>query len=331
MTRTPRSEHIRSLEEKIRTFVRDAGWIAQDCSPRFLAAGEYNQNFLIRTEDRDYVFRINHGSQLGLDDQIGYEFGVLQCVAPSGVTPLPYHVHPGPEAFGRGVMLMEFLPGDPLDYLRDWSRAAGIFARIHALPPCPALLVQSDPVTAITSECLSMINRHPDHGLHAEKSRLLAYHDRLLKLGHNCRDLFRRDRLCVVNTEVNSGNFLISPDRACLVDWEKAVVSSRYQDLAHFLAPTTTLWRTETVLSAEQKQAFLRFYAQELADPPLQDELEYLCAVMENVIILRGLSWCFMAYHEYSRADRPLTNALTWKKIRMYLECMDDLIPNLSL
>lgn len=321
------AQRDQDLENEIRLFVRDAGWIVGDCRLRFLAAGEYNQNFLIETPTRDYVFRINHGGQLGLADQISYEFSVLNCVFPSGVTPRPYRVHPGPDPFGRGVMLMEFLPGGPLDYARDWSKAAGIFARVHALDPCPALLLQDDPIAAILTESLGLIHRHADHPLRREKTRLLTFHDTLLKLWATSRDLFRQDRACVVNTEVNSGNFLISDERACLVDWEKAVISSRYQDLAHFLAPTTTLWKTTTVFTAEQKTAFLQAYARALPAAPPLDELERLCAVMENVIIMRGLSWCFMAYYEYSQTNRALTNSQTWEKIRHYLDNMDRLIP----
>ena len=50
----------------------------------------------------------------------------------------------------------------------------------------------------------------------------------------------------MVNTELNSGNFLIDPQGvSSLVDWEKPLVSEPGQDLGHFLAPTTTFWKTD--------------------------------------------------------------------------------------
>ena len=41
-----------------------------------LAQGEHNANFLVQAEgdSRTFVLRINYSSQMGLDDQIGYEY-----------------------------------------------------------------------------------------------------------------------------------------------------------------------------------------------------------------------------------------------------------------
>ena len=202
------------MEALIASFLLDRGWVEEAPEVSFLAAGEYNQNFLVRAGTRRLVFRINRGSQLGLADQIGYEFNVLRCVEPSGVTPRPLRVHRDARPFGGGVMLMEFLPGTALVYERDLERAAGIFARIHALPPCPELVVQEDPVAAIASESLALIGRYPDHSLTRQRGRLLDYHQRIKRLGQDNRHLFAADGLCVVNTEVNSGNFLISAKNA---------------------------------------------------------------------------------------------------------------------
>jgi aminoglycoside phosphotransferase (APT) family kinase protein len=318
------------METLIRSFLLGQGWVDAEPEVRFLAAGEYNQNFLVESGGRRLVFRINHGSQLGLADQIGYEFNALRCVAPSGVTPKPLRVHAGPEPFGGGVMLMEWLPGGPLDYGRDLGRAALVFARVHALPPCPGLLTQADPVAAIAAESLALIKRYPGQGLARQRAILLDYHGRIVRLGEDNRARFAADRPCVVNTEVNSGNFLVGPDGAFLVDWEKAVVSSRHQDLGHFLAPTTTLWRTETVLAPERKTAFLRAYHAALPDAPPLEELLSLCAVMERAVVLRGLSWCFMAHHEYEHAGRTLTSDLTRDRIRLYMRDMGRIIDSLS-
>jgi aminoglycoside phosphotransferase (APT) family kinase protein len=315
------------MEALIASFLLDRGWVEESPEVSFLAAGEYNQNFLVQAGDKRLVFRINRGSQLGLADQIEYEFKVLRCVEPSGVTPRPLRVHRDARPFGGGVMLMEFLPGTALVYERDLERAAGIFARIHALPPCPELVVQEDPVAAIASESLALISRYPDHSLARQRGRLIDYHQRIERLGQDNRHLFAADRLCVVNTEVNSGNFLISPQNAYLVDWEKAVVSSRYQDLGHFLAPTTTLWKTETIFTPKQKTDFLKAYHRQLPDPPPLEELMRLGGIMEQVIILRGLSWCFMAHHEYEKGLKPLTDEHTRQKIALYMRDMERIIP----
>jgi hypothetical protein len=69
------------METLIAAFLLDQGWVDAVPEVRFLAAGEYNQNYLVQDGSARRVFRINHGSQLGLADQIGYEFKVLRCVA----------------------------------------------------------------------------------------------------------------------------------------------------------------------------------------------------------------------------------------------------------
>jgi aminoglycoside phosphotransferase (APT) family kinase protein len=301
-------------------YIAGNGWLAGEMQCSFLAAGEYNENYLVSGHLGTYVFRINHGTQLGLARQVEYEFSVLQAVFPSGVTPRPLQYSLDAEGLGQGVLLMEYLPGRPLNYACDLNIAAEIFARIHALPPDPRLIVQADPVTAIAAESLALIGRY-DSGQYREvRQLLLEYHYEIVNLTSTSPTFFSGDPLCMVNTEVNSGNFLIHPQRSCLIDWEKAVVSCRYQDLAHFLAPTTTLWKTDCRVSDQDRKDFLASYRQALGLPISLEELTQKTAFMERVIFLRALSWCYMAYHEYTSKSRVLTCDVTFKKIVSYLD-----------
>lgn len=290
----------------------------------FLAAGEYNENYLVETPDRKFVFRINHGSQLGLENQIEYEFRVLQALAQSKVTPRPYFCDPEPQGLPGGVLLMEFLPGGPLDYDRDLGTAARILARVHSQPPGPGLMVQADPMADIAAESLGLIERYPDHPMTRVRDLLLGYHARVLELSAGLGGAWESEPLVLVNTEVNSGNFLIGPRRSYLVDWEKAVISSRHQDLGHFMVATTTRWKTDKTLSQEEKLSFLTSYQEEterLGGAPLGlEELREKSGIMERTILLRALAWCYMAYWEYSTGERPLENRDTFAKIREYLE-----------
>ncbi len=307
--------------KRIKRFLENSLWVGAPASVEFLAAGEYNENFLVTGADgAQSVFRVNHGSQLGLADQIEYEFRVLQAVHASTVTPEPYHCDQDPSGIGGGALLMEYLPGVPLDYARDYPAAASVFARIHALPSAGARLVeQPEPVLDIARESLGLLTRFSDHPLRDEQKALLAYHGEVLRLGEESRPLFAGEPLCIVNTEVNSHNFLIDGANAYLIDWEKAVRSLRYQDLGHFLVPTTTLWRSEYVYSDEEKLRFLDRYRTLSGIETGMDELREKTRVLERTILLRGLSWCYMAYYEYTRIDRPLASAYTFNKIRQYL------------
>ena len=306
-------------KEQIIHFVTSRNWLVGEISCSFLASGEYNENFLLECNNRRYVFRINHGTQLGLQNQIEYEYFVMDAVRDSNVTPLPYHYSLAGEKLGDGVLLMEFIEGRPLDYGTDLQAAAHIFAKIHSLPVDSRLIRQHNPITDICRESLELLNRFSPLHYHDVHTRLCKYHDELQKLGGWKDNLFTDESLCIVNTEVNSGNFIIGAGRSCLVDWEKAVVSCRYQDLAHFLLVTTTLWKTDWRLSDEQKTSFLKYYHQ-TADLELPlDEIIERTKLLERVILLRALSWCYMAYHEYTQTDRRLSHDFTFNKITSYL------------
>jgi thiamine kinase-like enzyme len=269
------------------------------------------------------VIRLNHGSQLGLDDQIAYEFSVLQAVEASQATPRPFRWSTDTGSLADGIMEMEFLPGVHLDYCRDSRWAAGIFAAVHQLPTDPRLLVQPQPIRDIADECLGLLTRYPGHPLTEQYGKLRNYHEEIMDLAAASDHLFADEPLLIVNTEVNSSNFLIDEDRAYLVDWEKAVVSYRYQDLGHFLTPTTTLWKTDHVFSEEEKLYFLEEYRERGALSIPMDELRSKTRLLERTILLRGLSWCYMAYYEYMQQDRVLAHSETEETIKRYMDRLD--------
>ena len=311
------------LSASIAEYLTQTADFKRKCRVSFLAAGEYNENYLVDSDIGKFVFRVNHGSQLGLSNQIEYEYTVLQAVEKSGVTPRPLFCDPHPPGLPSGVLLMEYLPGEPLIYERDLKKAAEVFARIHSQPPDSRLIAQPDPIRDIAVESLGLFTRHTDHPLTRERILLEKYHQKILDLSREFGPSFLAEPPVMVNTEVNSHNFLVHNDSACLVDWEKAVVSSRFQDLGHFLVVTTTRWKTGTTLSRERKLDFLRAYARELAEtgnnPPDLEELEAKTSLLEKTILLRALSWCYMAYYEYTMTDRPIKNQDTFNKIKEFL------------
>ncbi|MEE8441205.1 MAG: aminoglycoside phosphotransferase family protein [Spirochaetia bacterium] len=315
-----RSGTIRNIRE----FLNREDWVHGQYEIEFLAAGEYNENYWIRANQGEFVFRINHGTQLGLEDQSSYEFDVLGAVYPSGATPQPLKLQPSDPFFPRGAMLIEYIPGIRFDYERDWAAAARLFASIHRLPASGRLIRQATPVADIVAESVELLDRHSPHPLADTGDLIRDYATDIAEVAGSADLDMQDEQLCIVNTEVNSGNF-ISPSRAPdgrlkLVDWEKAVVSYRYQDLGHFLVPTTTLWKTEFRFSAELRRAFLEEYQAAIHPAVSLDDLDRRTAVLERTIVLRALSWCYMAYVEYTNNDRPLRSAGTFERINLYLE-----------
>ena len=312
-------------EKEITNFLLESKWINRLDSIEFLASGEYNENFLVAADSRMYVFRVNHGSQLGIEDQIAYEYSALAAVEKSGRTPRPYnYASATPER--PGVLLEEFIAGSPFIYEKDSQKAAETFSRIHRLKfnhRVPPLINQEHMIEAIVDESDAMRAKYKKHHRKTERVKIDKYQEEIRKRTSDWNKEFNREIPCIVNSEVNSGNFVVREGIALLVDWEKAVISYRYQDLGHFVVPTTTLWKSDFCFTAESRAEFLSAYINYTDIAISLGDLSYLTSIMERVILLRALSWCYMAFYEYTRTDRHLQNKATFRRITAYLDEID--------
>ena len=136
------------------------------------------------------------------------------------------------------------------------------------------------------------------------------------------KGLFTGDDLAIVNYDLNTHNFVVGDDGdAKLLDWEKARISPRTQDLAHFLLPTTTLWRDDTavLLSEGQERQFVEAYLEHASVKNTDKFLDGLEA-MKTIVSLRAVSWCAWALQETAQSSRPITNEETLRKSCAYLE-----------
>ena len=286
-----------------------------------LGQGEYNMNYQFShpVSGRRLVFRINTGSQMHLEDQIGYEYRALRFLQCSGRTPHVYYVDGSRQLLDQGILVMEFLPGRPLDYHTDLTLAANCLADIHGVPGADCgLICPADPLGAILQECREMAQVYldADQGASRTKALLTRFLEAGARWDREAPELSR----CIINTELNAGNFLINgPGRGnYLIDWEKPLLGEAAQDLGHFLAPTTTLWKTEVLLTGEEKQAFLSHYHRRRPETPME-QLSRRTAQYEAMTCLRGITWCAMAWIEYQDPGRPIQNEATYRKICTYL------------
>ena len=314
--------------EEFQTFLKSPAFLSPlglETVPDFtpLGQGEYNVNYTCDHPDgRKLVLRINRGSQMHLDDQIGYEFSALKALEPSGRTPKAFFCDSG-----HNCLVMEHLPGRPLRYETDMETAAEIFADLHALPPAPGLIEPENPLEAIIDECRQMVEHYYIWDkADPEVVRLLE----TLEKEISSKDLTAPAglRKCIVNTEVNSGNFLINPSgRSFLIDWEKPLISEPAQDLGHFLVPTTTFWKTDVILKPEDIRQFVRCYERAVGGRFETASLSERLPLYFTVTCLRGVTWCAMAYREYCQPGRAISNPGTFAKIQEYLK--PDFLENL--
>ena len=289
----------------------------------FLARGEYSLNY--RAGER--VARLVTGSQIGLSlgDQATYEYGALELLVASGVTPRPYHVDATPEGLPYPIIVEEYLPGRPLDYATDLAAAARCIAEIHELgvPGEHHLQLHPDPAPSVLSESRQLVEPYmrwdeaPEESKKALRGAFRKIEEYLEKEG-----LFSKKDLAIVNYDLNTHNFVVDETGgAKLLDWEKARIAPRTEDVAHFLIPTTTLWRDESaaLLSEDQETGFIEMY---LAHSRIPDKEHFMMqlSAMRVMISLRAVSWCAWALQETGQSGRPITNKETLNKCRVYLE-----------
>jgi len=291
-----------------------------------LAQGEYNLNYLITAGDLRLVFRVNIGTQINRKDQVVYEYKTLRLLEGSGVTPRPFFVDDSRRFFDRGILIMEFLPGEPLDYRCDTASAAALFARIHQTEVPEAdnhLIRETAPLSLIYEECAGLLQRYFDSDLADPAIRdylqdLLCWAD----AARAAERYYQADPWpCVVNTEVNSGNFIVNRQRGTLhlVDWEMPRWGDPSQDLAHFCSPLTTLWKTDFRMSLQDRERFLDAYRRGIRDRHLKDTLMDRIRLREPFVYLRGISWSAMGWVAYQGGFAGVKNPDTWAKLRQYM------------
>lgn len=284
-------------------------------------------NYRLRQGQRQWVFRINLGTQIDRGDQILYEYRALQLLADTGVTPIPYYVDDARDRLPHGVLLMEYLPGEALDYRRDLEAAARVLARIHSKSAEKTdnhLIVEKKPLSMTFQECSRLLKVYFESE-RAEKEiadymkEVLAWaREACSKEAYYLADPWP----CIINTEVNSGNFILDRTKhsAHLVDWEKPLWGDPSQDLSHFCVPTTTLWKTDCRLDASQRGLFLKTYQANVEDAHLRETIEERVRLRDPFNCLRGISWSAMAWIAYQDGRHVLRNEDTFRKIEQYLQ-----------
>lgn len=334
-------ERIQGLTEYIRTEgYRQALGLPKEVTEgyRMLAQGEYNINYMFThpVTGKELLLRVNCGSQMHLEDQIGYEYLALKILEDSGRTPEAVYVDGSRRHLNHGVMVMEYLPGRALDYHRDMKLAAEILADVHStkvpgnrIPLREAdgsgrgtLICPENPLQAILEECEQMVKTYMESSLgDADTKRQIrkmldAGWEKVKEFG--CQKTYR----CCINTELNSTNFLINGQgkKNYLIDWEKPLYGDPAQDLGHFLAPTTTFWKTDVILNKPQMDAFLDEYIRRVNGRFPTGGLRERTAVFVPVTCLRGVTWCAMAWVEYQQPDKLIFNESTFRKLDAYLD-----------
>ena len=292
-----------------------------------LAAGEYNVNlsFIHPVTGKKLILRINQGSQMHLDNQIEYEANTLHLLQNSGRTPKLYYVDGSKKHLDKGILVMEYLPGVALDYTKDLNKAVDILVDIHrqSLPENTGLIEAGAGFNFVLDECEEMFKHYTESNYYDEdiKNRIRKLLGMGWEMSESQKDSFEGLYKCLINTELNSTNFLINEaGKNYLIDWEKAVLGFPAQDIGHFLAPTSTFWKTDIILTRDEIEGFIENYIHKASRYFDTYRIKETSLTFIKINCLRGLSWCTMAYVQYKEADKEIMNESTRVKLGQYLE-----------
>lgn len=337
--------------------------------PRFLGTGEHNRNFRFHHSagGREYVLRVNVAPQPFHRNQVAYEYAALEALAPCGRTPQPLYLDCSPTALGKGVLVISFCEGDQLDFdaLRpgDLRCAAQLMADVHAVEVSQecALHRPLDPLRTLFEECLQRFAAYRASAF--EDARITKWAETLIAAARPLLDVPcpASDRSHIVNTETLPSHFLIpkaaareaaaAPDgaragRFCaapgsFVDWERPLVGEVAQDVAYFVAPTTTFWDSDVLFPFAEVEDFVEAYWRAVDGRFERGNFDERFRAYRMMTALRSVTWCCKALIAYSGADAaapaaspaggataPYTTAKTARKLPVYLS--DDFMEMLA-
>lgn len=297
-----------------------------DIEYKMFAQGEYNINyaFIHPITGAKLLFRVNSESQMNLKNQIDYEYQTLVNLKESGRTPMPIYVDGSLKHLNHGVLVMNYLDGFYLDYSSDLKLAAECLADIHSINVTDEshLIAPENPLQAVLDECHQMIQTYYESPL-GDLNKMKQI-ERMLRMGQNKLEHFGKytGYRCCVNTELNSTNFLINGKNGqnYLVDWEKPLRSDPAQDLGHFLAPTTTYWKTDVILNDEEMSTFVKHYKKSVHGRFEVEDLDARVDLYIPINCLRGITWCAMIWCEYQHPEKLIWNESTYRKLEAYLD-----------
>lgn len=328
------------------TALRRALGIADDADlePRYLGEGEHNRNFRFDDPDsgRSFVLRINVAPQLFHDNQIAYEFAALTLLEPSGRAPRPLYLDDSPDAPGEGALVESFCEGDPLDFdhLRpgDLKCAAQLMADLHAVRVDDVerrpLHRPADPLRGLFNECIARFEAYRASG--CEDARLTRWTERFIAAAQSALNTPSDPEECrhIVNTETLAAHFLIPRESAAaaaadtpgwrrdpgfFVDWERPILGEVAQDLAYFVAPTTTFWDSEFLFTADQADGVVEEYWRAVDGRFPRGGFDARFRAFRMMTALRSTTWFCKALPVYlGRAEGHMTER-TRRKFPAYL------------
>lgn len=259
---------IKELANSIDIYLGYSNLLDDNHEVIFLSESENNINFLIDAKEQKYLFRLNKKSELGLRNQIKYEYDALKTLEKSHVTPRTFLLDDSATFFEYGALIMQYIEGRPLEYKKDMHEAAKILATIHSLDTEKidiSSFIRNENIVEDSLEKAKIYlegvfkSLKIDIKLKLKISEFFEWGEK----NKGCQTYFEKDRWNTINnSEPHAKNFIISERKrkGYLIDWEKPVISDPAVDIAYFLSPLSTIKHGDYVFSKDEVDNFFRTY-----------------------------------------------------------------------
>lgn len=314
--------------------------------PEPIGVGEHNLNYAfdVPSTGNRFVLRINVARQPFHADQVGYEFAALEALERSGRTPRPVYLDNSQDAPGEGALVESFCAGEVLDFdnLRpgDLRCAAQIMADVHAVAVSSeesGLYQPEDPLRTLYEECVERFEIYRASAF--EDGRITRWVERFIKVADpaNLPPRPQVESAHIVNTETLPSHFIIPASSAkkaarneighgrfCeepgyFVDWERPIIGEVAQDIAYFVAPTTTFWDSEFIFDSDQADSFIEDYWRAVDGRFERGSFDARFRAFRMMTALRSATWFCRALLNYGEGGVGHTTVKTARKFPVYL------------
>ncbi|MFM7423860.1 MAG: phosphotransferase [Elainella sp.] len=315
--------NLHGLQQQLAAHLSRTAWAEQMQDLTILAHGEANVILRLNPTTLVRVAVSTPNQRFGGQAQqvTRFEHQILTYLRGSGIghTLLDAQLQPTPD-FPYTYLITSYLNGSPLDYSpTHLHQAAATLALLHRLPqlgyPVESLL----PTVPLLEQPLSQFYReaqaYAQPYLDSPQADPEIVQMLQAVLARAAEGLKRESQLaayphrCLVHSDHTHENWVISPERAYLIDWEWAEVGSPAGDLGHFLSPLTVRRCQDHCLTAAERAAFLQHYYEALDDAALAERIQQHFAAFGVYPAVRSLCWTagywITANLWYAQADNP--------------------------
>ena len=307
-----------------------------------LGKGEHNENYVFGEQgsSQRFVLRINRIPQPFHSQQVAYEFAALTLLEQSGCTPQPLFCDTSC-GLGKGILVESFCAGKELDFDKvkphDLQKVAKLMAQVHAVPVSngvpPVLFCPNDPLKQLFNECVDRFSVYKGTAL--EDARFTRWIECFFKKTQEKIDSSAAPcaERHIINTETLPSHFLLpEQDASCreregveekstlgtFVDWERPIMGEVAQDLAFFVAPSTTFWDSNYLFPRDDIQSFLDEYWRAVDGRFSKGNFEERFDAYLAVSVLRSQTWFCKNAARYAQGANAHTVQRTFDKWDIY-------------